>query len=98
MSDFTILQPSTNPLGSPVISNSPVNSLIQTNDAEVKIPELGKKREVHVIKPHQKLDHNYPRFSSTFFIPIASGYPRPRKRQTSPGRVAVHPPPKLPKF
>lgn len=98
MSAFNSLVPSNNLLGSPVIPNAPINRMIQTNDAEVKIPVLGKKREVHVLKPHQPLDHNYPRFSSTFFIPIASGYPRPRKRQTSPGRVAVHPPPKLPKF
>jgi len=94
------LPPSTNPLGGPVLPNAPIGNMSQPNDAEVKIPELGKKREVHVIQPHQKLDHNYPRFSSTFFLPIKDGYPeaKQRKRQSSPGRVAVHPPPKLPKF
>jgi len=74
----TPLEPSTNPLGSPVISNSPVESLIQTNDAEVKIPVLGVK-----IRPTKRIgkwtrvrfSQSHPTFHNRHFQPINDGYP-----------------------
>ena len=42
MSDFKPLPPSTNLLGNPVLANAPLKSLIKINDANVKIPDLGK--------------------------------------------------------
>tara|TARA_B100001094_G_scaffold144714_1_gene140198 strand:- start:516 stop:809 length:294 start_codon:yes stop_codon:yes gene_type:complete len=95
------LQPSTNPLGSPMLPNAPIGNMFQPNDAEVKIPELGKKREITFVRPHQPLDETHPQFTSTYFIPISNGYPdvRQRKRRTSPGRVATHnQPAKMPKL
>ena len=60
------LNPSNNPLGSPMLPNAPVGNMFQPNDAEVKIPELGKKVAVRVVTGVPKVK-NHPSFNKYHF-------------------------------
>ena len=63
------LPPSNNPLGGPVFPNGPIGNMFQPNDAQVKIPELGKKVEVRVVTGVPKVK-SHPSFNTYHFKSI----------------------------